>query len=77
MRTTVDIPDAEYRLLKVKAAEEGKTIKELIHDGVKAVLAREKKKKPFRKMKLPLIKSKNPGTLVLTNEMIYDLIDFP
>jgi plasmid stability protein len=29
MRTTVDIPDELYRKLKIRAAEEGKTVKEL------------------------------------------------
>jgi hypothetical protein len=34
MRTTVDIPDPLYREMKVRAASEGTTLKEIILEGV-------------------------------------------
>lgn len=76
MRTTVDIPDKKYRLLKSRAATQGKTVKELVMRGVDVVLA-EEEIRPKRRLKLPLIKSSRPGTLDIDNEHIYDLIGFP
>ncbi len=38
MRTTVDISDPLYRSLKSKAAEEGRSVKELILRGVEVEL---------------------------------------
>jgi len=34
MRTTIDIPDPIYREIRVRAASEGKTMRDLILDGV-------------------------------------------
>lgn len=76
MRTTVDIPDAKYRLLKSRAAAEGGTVKELLLRGADAVLQEPVKVTVPRYSEPPLTKGE-PGSLHLTNEMIYDLIDFP
>jgi len=42
MRTTVDIPDTKYRLLKSRAASEGTTVKAMVMRGVDTVLSEEK-----------------------------------
>jgi hypothetical protein len=76
MRTTVDIPDAKYRLLKSRAASEGTTVKEMVMRGVDVVLSEEKDPHPHR-LKLPLITSKRAASLEIDNERIYDLIGFP
>ena len=76
MRTTVDIPDATYRLLKSRAAAEGGTVKQLLLRGAEAVL-REPGKKVVQRFTEPLFNKGEPGSLHLTNEIIYDLIDFP
>ncbi len=76
MRTTVDIPDATYRLLKARAAAEGGTVKQLLLRGAEVVL-REPVEKKVRRLKLPILNSGEPGTLHLDNEKIYDLIGFP
>ena len=76
MRTTVDIPDPKYRVLKSKAAIEGTTVKELVLRGVDVVLLEEEMPRK-RRLKLPLIGSDQPGSLHLDNEQIYDLIGFP
>ncbi len=76
MRTTVDIPDATYRVLKTKAAHEGRTIKELVLRGVETILS-EDVAPPRRRLKLPLIDSDQPGSLKIDNQQIYDLIGFP
>ncbi len=76
MRTTVDIPDTTYRLLKSRAASEGTSVKEMVLRGVEVVLAEEKPVRR-RRLKLPLVKSKQPGSVKLDNERIYELIGFP
>jgi hypothetical protein len=76
MRTTVDIPDATYRLLKARAAAEGGSVKQLLLRGAEVVL-REPVEKRVRRLKFPLLNSGEPGTLHLDNEKIYDLIGFP
>ncbi len=75
MRTTVDIPDPLYRKLKARAAQRGCSVKELILRGVERQL--EPERDPSARVKLPIVRSKQPGTLRLTNEQIYDLIPFP
>jgi len=76
MRTTVDIPDAKYRLLKTKAAREGATVKQLVMKGVDTVLS-EGGDRPRRRLKVPILNKGKPGSLKLDNEKIYDLIGFP
>ena len=76
MRTTVDIPDSKYRLLKSRAAAEGTSVKAIVLRGVEIVLA-EQEPKRHKKRKLPVIKSKGTRIIDLTNEQIYDLIEFP
>lgn len=76
MRTTVDIPDPVYRRLKSRAASEGSSAKDLILRGVKQVL-KERGRKSRRRIKLPIIRSKHPGTLELDNDKIFEIISFP
>jgi hypothetical protein len=75
MRTTVDIPDQIYRDLKVKAAREGKPVRLIVLRGIKRELD-EGEKGNIRRLKLPLIRSSEPGTLELTNEQIDELTAF-
>ena len=75
MRTTVDIPDPAYRKLKSKAAEQGCSVKELILRGVDKELQAGARKKG--RIHLPIVRSKEPGTLHLSNEQIYEIIPFP
>lgn len=76
MRTTVDIPDATYRLLKSKAVRQGTSVKALVLRGVDSVLSGEEPR-AVRRLKLPIISGGVPGSLKLDNEKIYDLIGFP
>ncbi len=77
MRTTVDIPDSIYRELKSKAASEGRSVKELVLRGVQTVLEPEKTSQPEGQLILPNIESKNPGSLKLGPEGVYEYIPFP
>ncbi|HZB88138.1 MAG TPA: hypothetical protein VE291_05735 [Terracidiphilus sp.] len=72
MRTTIDIPDQTYRDLKVRAAREGKTMRQMVLEGVE--LARIQTSAPRKPFTLPLIPSSKPGTLELTNEQIDDIL---
>ena len=76
MRTTVDIPDAVYRRLKTRAASEGSSAKALILRGVEQVL-NVSGRKPRRRVALPIVRSKHPGTVQLDNAKIYAIISFP
>jgi hypothetical protein len=76
MRTTVDIPDSVYRRLKTEAAHRGCSVKELVLRGVKAELEGGKPARKARAIKLPIIDSKRPGWLRLTNQQINEIL-FP
>ncbi len=76
MRTTIDIPDPVYRRLKSRAASEGSSAKELILRGVEQVL-RGRPRRRGKRVKLPIIRSRQPGTLELDNERIFEIISFP
>jgi hypothetical protein len=75
MRTTVDIPDPTYRKLKSKAAAQGLSVKQLILHGVEKELETGTRQK--KRIRLPIVRSKRPGTLQLTNQQIYEIIPFP
>ena len=76
MRTTVDIPDGLYRQLKSKAAEEGRSVKEIILRSVETEL-QGKRQRRRRFVTLPLVPSKHPGSVYLDNAKIFDIIGFP
>ena len=76
MRTTVDIPEPIYRRLKTRAASEGRSVKELILRGVQAELHGEERKR-HRRVRLPIVRSKRPGSVRLDNARIYEIIPFP
>jgi hypothetical protein len=74
VRTTVDIPDLTYRQLKARAALRGCSVRELILRGVEAELNGEKRGETKGKVTLPLIKSKRPGWLRLSNKTIHEIL---
>ena len=73
--TTVDIPASLYRKLKEQAAAQGRSIRELILLGVRVTLI-EGKRPRSKRVKFPLIASDGPK-VDLTNEQIYEHIEFP
>ena len=76
MRTTVDIPDSLYRRLKSAAALRGCSVKDLVLRGVKAELQVRGGRRKQKSVKLPIIASKRPGSLRLTNYKINEIL-FP
>jgi hypothetical protein len=75
MRTTIDIPDETYKELRVLAAERGESVRKLVLDGIQLIQQRNLKH-TRKKFIVPIIQSKRPGTLNLTNEEIDELISF-
>jgi len=75
VRTTIDIPNPLYRQLKGKAASEGRSVKELVLRAVQLELHAPPRQVTPRKA--PVIRSKNPGSLVLDNDKIFEIIPFP
>lgn len=75
MRVTINIPDAFYRELKKKAMKERCSLKEIVLRGLERGFHRNDKS--LRRVKLPLIPSKEHGTLKIDNSAIYELIEFP
>lgn len=68
MRTTIEIPDIIFREIKVLAVNRGVTLKALVLGAVERELGES------RQRRFPLISSKAPGTLTLTNAEIEDLL---
>jgi len=64
-----------YRKLKQQAAAQGRSIRELILLGVRVTLI-EGKRPRSKRVKFPLIASEGPK-VDLTNEQIYEHIEFP
>ncbi|MHB8301835.1 MAG: hypothetical protein ACYDC6_03205 [Acidobacteriaceae bacterium] len=76
MRTTVDIPDALYRELKSKAAHEGCSVKDIVLSSILVRLTGHTIQKQNRR-RPPVVASREPGTLKIDNERIFDIIGFP
>ena len=65
MRTTLDIPDEVYRRLKVKAAVEGETLREIALRGILREIDgpfEQPIDAPRKRFELPVIRSARPGS---------------
>ena len=71
----MDIPVSLYRKLKEQAAAQGRSVRELILAGVRVTLL-EGKRPRAKRVRFPLIDSKGPK-VYLTNEQIYEHVEFP
>jgi hypothetical protein len=76
VRTTVGILDQIYRRLKGRAAREDRSVKGLILRGVEHILA-DQPRTVGRRVTLPLVRSKHPGTVALDNARVYEVISYP
>jgi hypothetical protein len=74
MRTTVDIPDPIYRQLKSRAALQGCSVKELLLRGVEAELNDARTRRAKGRITLPVLRSKRPGWLRLSNKTINEIL---
>jgi hypothetical protein len=74
MRTTLDLPDPLFRQLKAYAAARGLKLKDVLQRAVENELAGRKRGGPARRVKAPILPSKQPGVLNLTNAKIDELL---
>ena len=71
MKTTVVLPDAVFRRVKSEAAMEGRTLRAFIMDAVVHELEHATGgSSPSKRVKLPLIRSKCPGSLRITGDTV-------
>ena len=80
MRTTVELPDELFRKAKAEAALRGVSLKILMADALREKLFVPKPSGPTGKVhrvKLPIIKSKRPGSLQITNAQIEEILNEP
>lgn len=78
MRTSIELPDPLYREMKIRAANEGTTIREIILEGVTMRLRGESASVTRGDgPRFPVIRSRNPGSLKLGEEGVYEYIPFP
>jgi hypothetical protein len=75
IRTTVDIPAPLYRQLKEQAAAQGRSVRDLILAGARTALL-QVHRPTVKRVKFPLIKSEG-SKVDLTNEQIYERVEFP
>jgi predicted DNA-binding ribbon-helix-helix protein len=74
MRTTVDLPDDVFRQLKSMAAQRGTSMKQLLRTAVEKELSTDHNHNHEYRVTLPILDSKEPGTLNLTNADIEELL---
>ena len=75
MRTTIDIPEALGRQVKIRAAQEGRSLKALITQALERELtAAATPTVPAAAPALPVLKSGRPGTLRVTPAEISELL---
>lgn len=75
MRTTIDLPDQLFRQLKSAAALKGVTLKGLITQAVARELTAGTEAESGKRVRLPLVPSKRPGTLNVTSERLADILE--
>ena len=63
MKATIEIDDELYRQVKAAAAIQGRKVKDLVAEGLRTVLRSPHAGPRTRRIQLPIVKSKKPGTL--------------
>jgi hypothetical protein len=74
MQATVDLPDSLYRRSAEIAAARGATIEQLIVDAITKEVLSSPESAGKHEVELPLIRSKNPGSLDLSHFDFDDLL---
>jgi hypothetical protein len=76
MRTTISIHDELLASAKLRAKERGKTLSELVEDGLRRELA--VRDEPAERVPVPVFTGGNgplPGVDLTSNRAIYELLD--
>jgi hypothetical protein len=79
IRTSVDLPRELHRRLHEAAARQGRSARQLILASIEQAVAQSEPARPGRRLSLdpPLVPANGRKPFDLTNEQIYDLIEFP
>jgi len=80
VRTSIDIPVALHRRLHEAAARRGCSARELILSSIEHTVETTLPQRPAHRLDLrndPIIPSRGGEPFNLTNEQIYELIEFP
>jgi hypothetical protein len=75
VRIVFEIPASLHRQLERHASDTGKSVRELLLDGAKQAVSKSKQA-GSKRVDFPLFGSDGPK-IDLTNEQIYELIEFP
>jgi Antitoxin ParD len=73
MRTTIDVPEPVFRKMKATAALRGVSLKDFVLSAVEHEMAKKRAPRDYM-VQVPLIRSRRPGKLNLTNAEIEDLL---
>jgi hypothetical protein len=79
IRTSIDLPRDLHRRLHEAAARQGCSARRLILSSIERAVAESEPVRPRRRLNLnfPIVPSEGRRPFDLTNEQIYDLIEFP
>jgi hypothetical protein len=72
MRTTIDIPDELYRRLEADAAQEGRSVGDLVLELIAARLQSNGRTREGKRVELPMIKAGRKGAFDFTREEIHE-----
>jgi hypothetical protein len=76
MRTTIDIPEELFRAAKTKAAAEGRTLRELMLEGLGQIVHKPPAgaKKRLKRTQFPIVEGKK-SRRVVTNEVVQKALE--
>ena len=74
MRATIDLPDAVFRRAKAVSSLRGTTLKDFITQAVEHELAGSSIRLESRRVELPLVRSKQPGSIRVTPDRVASLL---
>jgi len=74
MRTTLDLPDVLARRAKLAAVRRDMSLKDLVVTALEHELDARAAKPKGKPVKLPLVKSRKPGSRSLTPEEVHSIL---
>ncbi len=72
-KTTIELDDEIYRQAKIRAAERGISLRELVQNALKAALAVEEQPVKVHHVKFPLL-DPIEGAPIITSEQVYQAL---
>jgi hypothetical protein len=75
MRTTIDLPDQVFRKAKAVASLEGVPLKQFITRAIEHELEAGTPSLNPKRVSLPIVRSKHPGSVRVTPERIASLLE--